>query len=124
MERYLMVFLGGAFGSLARYLVAGAMVARFGSALPLATFAVNITGSFLIGYLAMTFAGRHDLWRLALMTGFLGGYTTFSALELEIFVALKFGDLRVALLYPLLSVIAGLLAVAAGAALGSPRLIP
>ena len=115
-----MVFLGGAFGSIARYMVASALVARFGPGMPLATFTVNITGSFLIGFLAMSLAGRNDLWRLALTTGFLGGYTTFSAFELEILLALKAGELRMAILYPLLSVIAGLLAVAAGAALAKP----
>lgn len=124
MDRYLMVFVGGALGSVARYWVASALVSKFGPGMPLATFTVNITGSFLIGFLAMSLAGKNDLLRLALMTGFLGGYTTFSAFELEIFLALKAGEFRIAVLYPLLSLVAGLIAVSAGAAIATKRLVP
>src|SRR5436190_22774733 len=66
LDRYLMVMLGGAFGSLARYLLAGAIMARTGTRFPLGTVVVNITGSFLIGLLMTLLTERldpHPYWR-------------------------------------------------------------
>jgi CrcB protein len=77
----MMVALGGALGSVARYLVSLAAIAHLGSAFPWGTLAVNILGSAAIG---VAFGlGLEGQARLLLVTGFLGGFTTFSAFSLE-----------------------------------------
>ncbi len=81
-----MVLLGGGAGSLARYLLSTAIMARTGGRFPFGTVIINITGSFIIGLLMTLFTERlspHTNLRLLLVTGFLGGYTTFSSFEWE-----------------------------------------
>ena len=84
--RYLLVLLGGAAGSVARYALGMAFTERFGATFPFGTIAINITGSFLIG-LVMTLLTEHlpsdENLRPLLVTGVLGGFTTFSAFEWE-----------------------------------------
>jgi CrcB protein len=92
--KYLPVMLGGGIGSLARYLAGTAITTCFGSVFPLGTMVINITGSFLIGLLLMTLLSErlpHPNWRLLLVVGFLGGYTTFSSFEWETFSAVRGG---------------------------------
>jgi CrcB protein len=77
----LLVAAGGALGSVLRHLVALLMVAQLGAGFPWGTLTVNVAGSFAIGVL-----GGLDVqgeWRLLLVTGLLGGFTTFSAFSLE-----------------------------------------
>ena len=92
--RFLLVALGGGMGSLARYTAGMAIAERFGTRFPWGTVAINITGSFLIG-LIMTFLTERlpgDLnWRPLLVTGFLGGYTTFSSFEWETYATIRHG---------------------------------
>jgi CrcB protein len=76
-----LVALGGAFGSVLRYLVSVAGVALWGTAFPWGTLAVNILGSACIGIAGGV--GLEGQWRLLLVTGVLGGFTTFSAFSLE-----------------------------------------
>src|SRR5580658_6506870 len=81
-----MVLLGGAVGSLTRYVAGTAIMTRFGGRFPLGTFVINVTGSFLIGLIMTLLTERvqpHPNWRLLLVVGFLGGYTTFSSFEWE-----------------------------------------
>lgn len=81
-----MVILGGGAGSLARYVIATAIMARMGGRFPFGTVIINITGSFLIGLLMTLLTNRigsSPNLRLLLVTGFLGGYTTFSSFEWE-----------------------------------------
>jgi CrcB protein len=83
VQRVLIVFGAGGAGCVARYLVALAVGRR---AFPLATLAVNIIGSFLIAFIFELAAGRKDIppnLQLALTTGFLGGFTTYSSFNLE-----------------------------------------
>ncbi len=84
--RYIMVMVGGAVGSLTRYITGSAVMSRFGGRFPLGTFVINVSGSFLIGVLMTLLTERfqpHPNWRLLLVVGFLGGYTTFSSFEYE-----------------------------------------
>ncbi len=86
MNGYLMVLLGGGAGSLVRYVVSTVIMARTGGRFPFGTVVINITGSFLIGLLMTLLTERlspHPNLRLLLVTGFLGGYTTFSSFEWE-----------------------------------------
>jgi CrcB protein len=106
--------LGGAIGAGSRLFV-GTLIARWYSAIfPLGTFVINVTGSFLIGLLMMLFFNRlsvHANWRLFLVTGILGGYTTFSSFEWEMFTAWRGGAVAVAALYAASSVVLGLAGV-------------
>ena len=85
MNRFLLVCLGGAAGSGARYLLAMWVTAKAGSGFPFGTLAVNVTGSFAMGFLA-EFAAAHQMsetTRIALAAGVLGGFTTYSAFNEE-----------------------------------------
>jgi CrcB protein len=114
----LLVALGGALGSLARWLLAGA-VSQLAPALkfPLGTFTVNIIGCFAAGLLA-GLAERHGLFgaqaRLFLFTGVLGGFTTFSAFGLDMLQMLRRGDWWLASGYAAGSVMVGVLVALLG----------
>ncbi|MDP9629821.1 UNVERIFIED_ORG: CrcB protein [Ensifer adhaerens] len=120
MSQLLLVGAGGAIGSMARYLVGLWTVQRWGPALPWGTLMVNVTGSFLIGLLAeliMRKFGASPEMRLFLITGVLGGYTTFSAFSLDAIMLLERGDAALALGYIAASIVLSILAVLAGLAL-------
>lgn len=121
MFHILLVALGGAVGSVARYAAGLVAVRLFGSGFPVGTLFVNVTGSFLIGLgletLARRFGSSQEL-RLLLLTGVLGGYTTFSTFSLDTLSLYERGEVALAFVYVLTSVLLGLAAVAAGLALG------
>jgi CrcB protein len=103
-----------------RYAFGVAVAARYSGRFPLGTFLINVTGSFLIGLLMAFFTGwgsLHPNWRLLLVTGVLGGYTTFSSFEYETLIAVQSGIPALGLLYVLSSVCAGYVAVWLGARL-------
>jgi CrcB protein len=119
----LLVALGGAFGSVARYKLSGWVLHHtIDWKFPAGTFAVNVLGCLVAGVLAGV-VEKHGVLspetRLLLFTGVLGGFTTFSAFGLETMFLLKRGDILVAGLNIVLSVIAGLLALWLGLGLGS-----
>jgi CrcB protein len=119
-----MVMLGGGAGSLARYLVGIAIMNRVGGRFPLGTAFVNITGSFLIGFLMTLLTERlspHPNWRLLLIVGFLGGYTTFSSFEWETFGLVRDGGRWLGLLNVAGSVLLGYLAVWLGVVIVGKR---
>ena len=114
MIRYLLVLLGGGVGAVARYAAASAIMTRFGGKFPLGTLVINVTGSFLIGYLMTMLTEQYQLdprWRLFLVVGFLGGYTTFSSFEWETFTAARDGALWSGMLNVVSSVMLGYIAV-------------
>ena len=120
MDRYFVVLAGAGLGGLARYVAGTWIMAKYGGRFPLGTFIINVTGSFLIGVLMMLFTERlnpHPNWRLFLVVGVLGGYTTFSSFEYETFRAVRDGANWLAALYALASVGVGYLGVWLGALL-------
>jgi CrcB protein len=118
--RYLLVAIGGGMGALVRYVAASAIMTRFGGKLPLGTLVINVTGSFLIGFLMTMLTERLQLdprWRLLLVVGFLGGYTTFSSFEWETYTAVRGGELWTGMLNVVSSVMLGYVAVSLGSML-------
>ncbi len=113
MPKYLAVMAGAALGGLARYLIASAITARVVSRFPWGTFTVNVIGCFLIGLIATVLVERSApvTWSLFLVTGILGGYTTFSAFGWETVQLSRQGEHFVALANVLGSVVAGYVAV-------------
>lgn len=113
----LWVGAGGAVGSALRYLVWRAVGTSGG--FPWATVLVNVTGSFLLGFLAGLYAGRvGPTMRLALFFGFLGGYTTFSTFTSETVVLARTGSAAMAFGNVAVSVMVGLAAAFVGVMLG------
>ena len=118
MNPYLQVALGGAIGATARY-ATYRMLAFHGPGFPIATVVVNVAGSFVMGLLAALMAGRiGNDWAPLLLTGVLGGFTTFSAFSLDALTLWERGQMMGATVYVVASVMLSLGAVIAGLALG------
>jgi CrcB protein len=117
MMNYIAVFAGGGIGSVTRYVLATWIGQRRGRSFPLGTFVINISGSFLIGFLMTLMAERfveNPQWRLLLVVGGLGGYTTFSTFQYETGKLVMDGELGYAALNMVLSVAVGLMALKLG----------
>lgn len=116
MKQLLLVFVGGGFGSVLRFIV-GKYLNSAETGIPYGTFAANILGSLLIGII-LGFAAKNNALSenhtLLLATGFCGGFTTFSAFAYENHVFLKAGDFTSFALYTIASFIIGFLAVFLG----------
>ena len=117
IKNLLIVGLGGAVGSMLRYAVQKFFQTQTAAAFPTGTLLVNIAGCFLIGIL-WSFVSRSFTWndemKLLLMTGFCGGFTTFSAFTLEGIGLLKENKTALFFIYLTASVIGGLLATFIG----------
>ena len=116
MKQLLLVFVGGGFGSVLRYII-GKYLNNPESGIPYGTFLANILGSLLIGIILGMAAKNSALTEnhtLLLATGFSGGFTTFSAFAYENHVFLKAGDFTSFALYTIASFVIGFLAVFAG----------
>ncbi len=109
MRLLLLAAVGGALGASARHLVNVSMLAWLGPTFPWATFTVNVVGSLLMGIVVealMPFGGVSTVaWRTFLATGILGGFTTFSAFSLDIWVLHDRGQYVALMLYVTLSVL-------------------
>jgi fluoride exporter len=117
---YILVFIGGGLGSVLRYIVNVVCPKILGTNFPYHTFIINITGSTIMGLVAGYLAFKGDAaqsWRLFLMTGILGGYTTFSAYSLDSAVLYERGEIGLAALYVIGSVVLSILGLFAGLAL-------
>lgn len=116
MLRFFVIGLGGAIGTLLRYIMGG-LDYRFSSGVfPISTFVVNVTGSLAIGFLwgiVDRFAISPNV-RLFIFIGVLGGYTTFSTFSLETFNLMRDGEYRIAIMNAALSVVLSIGAVFAG----------
>ena len=117
----MLVGVGGALGSVVRYLLTMGVAQRFGSSFPYGTFVINVTGSFLIGLVLVGLGERISVqpgYRLFLATGFLGGYTTFSTFSYDTLLLLQQANWTGAAVNVVGSVVLGLAGVALGAAVG------
>ena len=121
MQKYLLIAIGGALGSIARYWVGSSIAGRMGIRFPYGTLVVNLTACVIIGFF-MTFLGRHDnlnpAWRFLIPIGFIGAYSTFSTYEWETLTNLRAGAFAIAALYSVGSLVLGLAAVWGGSVLG------
>lgn len=114
---YVWIGIGAAIGANLRYLVGQAMATWFGAGFPWGTLSINVTGSFLIGVIATLLGERLSVgseWRLFLVVGVLGGYTTFSSFSLETFVLFDADRWLSGIAYVAASVLLGLGACALG----------
>lgn len=117
MKAFLWVFLGGGIGSMGRYALA-LWLKRFASAFPIHTLAVNLLGCLLIGFLTGYLAKHaNPSASLLLVTGFCGGFTTFSTFSLESLTLFNTGHSTMAMVYIATSFIVCLAATAAGLSL-------
>jgi fluoride exporter len=113
----LVIGLAGALGAMSRHQLESFVNRLLGDAFPWGTFVVNVSGSFVLGALVGVFARRLDvpLWLQAGATvGFLGAYTTFSTLSLQVYRSTATGNLAVALANAVGSLLAGVVALYAG----------
>lgn len=120
MQKYLLIALGGALGSIARYWVGATISSRTGIRFPYGTLVVNITACVIIGF-SLTFLGRraelNPAWRYLIPVGFIGAYSTFSTYEWETLSTLRSGAFLLAALYAVGSLLLGLIAVWGGSVL-------
>jgi fluoride exporter len=125
LNTLLSVALGGALGASLRYLTNVGVMRAIGPGFPLATMVVNILGSFLMGVLVVVLARKgHNELAPFLMTGLLGGFTTFSAFSLDTLSLFERGETGLAGLYIGLSVALSLAAIVAGMLLTRAVLVP
>ena len=117
---YLLVFVGGGLGATLRHAVNMMCARAFGTHFPFGTVIINISGSIVMGLIAgyLAFKGHAaQPWRLFVMTGILGGYTTFSAFSLDTALLYERGEIGLAVLYVVGSVVLAIAGLFAGLAL-------
>src|SRR4029078_706132 len=120
MMSYLWVFVGGGLGASLRHLVNLICARCIGTGFPWGTCSINISGSSVMGLIAGSLAFKGEAsqpWRLFVMTGILGGYTTFSAFSLDTALLYERGELGLAAAYVLGSVVLSIAGLFAGLAL-------
>jgi fluoride exporter len=115
--QYLAIAAGGAVGAMARFLIASVCGQLFATDFPIGTMVINLSGSFFLGWFLTMAANRlivSDTAKLAIATGFVGAYTTFSTYMFDSASLLKNGETNKALTNLLGSLILGMIAVWAG----------
>ena len=120
MQKYMLIAVGGALGSIARYWVGSTVGSRMGVRFPFGTLVVNLTACLIIGF-TLTWLGEHielnPAWRFLIPVGFIGAYSTFSTYEWETLQTLRSGAFALAAAYAAGSLVFGLAATWCGAAL-------
>jgi CrcB protein len=114
------IAVGGALGAVARYLINISPLATAFEKFPLPTFFINVSGSFLIGFLLIVLTDRlaiGDGLRMGIMVGFLGAFTTFSTFEAEIYGLIREGHIVTSMAYLVLSVVVGFIGLVGGVTL-------
>ncbi|WP_438277128.1 fluoride efflux transporter CrcB [Nitrobacter sp.] len=117
---YLLVFVGGGLGATFRHGINILCARIFGTHFPFGTFFINVSGSVVMGLIAgyLAFKGNAaQPWRLFVMTGVLGGYTTFSTFSLDSALLYERGEIGLAALYVVGSVVLAIGGLFAGLAL-------
>ncbi|HEX8709607.1 MAG TPA: fluoride efflux transporter CrcB [Pyrinomonadaceae bacterium] len=117
LAKYLAVGIGGAMGAMFRYYLGGSVLSRVAAPFPTATFVINVSGSFIIGFFLTLVTERISInphWKLAVAVGFVGAYTTFSTFEYETARLVEEKGYVLALLNVVLSFAVGFAAVWAG----------
>jgi fluoride exporter len=118
MRAYLAIAIGGTLGCWARYMMTILVQTIYGQDFPYATLSINVLGSFLMGFLFVETLERLTIspsLRIGILTGFLGGFTTFSTFAMETLLLAEQGDAGKSALYVALSVGLGLAAAFGGA---------
>lgn len=118
MRTYILIAFFGTLGCLARYGMTNLVQTIYGRDFPYATLSINVGGSFLMGFLFVETLERLTVspeLRTGILTGFIGGYTTFSTFEMEILLLVEQGAPFKALLYLVLSIALGFGAAFGGA---------
>lgn len=121
MMQLIAIAIGGAVGSVFRFLISKGVQTVCGYTFPLGILTVNILGSFVIGLLATLFMDHfhaNPIWTAVILIGFLGGFTTFSSFSLDTLNLLETGAVLQALLYVGSSVIFSIFAAWLGVLLG------
>ncbi|HTV04631.1 MAG TPA: fluoride efflux transporter CrcB [Acidobacteriaceae bacterium] len=125
LQKYLLIALGGSLGALARVWIGSSVADKLGMRFPYGTFVVNLTACVIIGFsleLLDKHTGISPAWRYLIPTGFVGAYSTFSTFEWETFAKLQMGDLPIAGVYVVSSIVLGLIGIWGGVVLA--RLMP
>ncbi len=118
---FLFVGLGGALGAMLRYLTGNVVGSALGKIFPYGTLVANLAGAFLIGvlFVCLNKYSINENYNLLLVTGLLGGFTTFSSFTLDIAKLAQSGDYKLAILYFITTNVLGLLLVFSGIFLSS-----
>lgn len=115
---FILVALGGSIGAISRYALGLWVTTKFPTAFPLATFIINVTGSFFLGVVmtvvTLRLTEHTEALRLVVGVGFLGAYTTFSTFEYETSSLLEEGAIMLTSLYVASSVIVGFVGMRLG----------
>jgi CrcB protein len=117
MTRIAFIAFGGALGAVARYLISISPLANIFERFPLPTFVINVLGSFLLGFLLILLTDRVAISegvRMGIIVGFLGAFTTFSTFEAEIYGLARERAFTASIVYMVLSVVVGFVALLAG----------
>ncbi len=118
MRAYLAIAIGGTLGCWARYAMTNLVQAIYGREFPFATLSINVLGSFLMGFLFIETLERLTIspqLRIGILTGFIGGFTTFSTFAMETLLLAEQGEAAKSVLYVALSIALGLFAAFGGA---------
>jgi CrcB protein len=114
LQKYFLIAIGGALGSVMRYLVGSMVANRMGTRFYYGTFVVNMTACLIVGFsltLLERRAGINTAWLFLIAVGFVGAYSTFSTFEWEAFITLQTGAFLLTAAYIAISLLLGLVAV-------------